>query len=187
VTYSGPSAPPTEPSVTVRLAALVAALFAAGIGLAWSYLSMRSVMAVGTCADGGPYVSTQHCPPGSGYAGIAIPVLVVAAILGTLVATSLSAPNLLVPIWFVIAAGLSGKFFANAFAAARTDPGYLVLGVVFGLLAVPAVVVMALWWRRSNAPGSSPEQPGALTWVLVYPVAGAAGGLVGAVTFLAWT
>ena len=183
--YPDVPAPAAAPT-TGRLAALVASLFVAGIGLAWSYLSMRSVMAVGTCADGGPYVSAQHCPPGSGYAGIAIPLLVLAGILGTFLAASMAAPNLLVPLWLAIAAGLSGKFFANAFSAAELDPGYLVLGIVFGVLAVPAVGVIAVWWRRS-ARLRSPGQLGAPTWVLVYSLAGAAGGLVGAVTFLSWT
>jgi hypothetical protein len=183
-----PVRPAAHPSYE-SWAALVASLFAAGTGLAWSYLSMRSVMAVGTCADGGPYVSAQHCPPGSGYAGIAIPVLVLATILGTFVAASLSAPNLLVPVWLVVAGGLAGKFLVNALTAPNLDPGYLVLAFVFGLVAAPAVVVIVRWWRRSarHDTSSGLELSGPLTWVLVYTLVGAAGGLVGTVTFLAWT
>ena len=77
---------------------LLVPLLVMGLALAWTYRCVRAVMAVGgTCADGGPYVGAEHCPPSPGFAGFAIPLLLVAAFVGSFVGVSLAASNLVVP------------------------------------------------------------------------------------------
>ena len=71
------------------------------LALTWVYLGMRSVMDIGgSCASGGPYVVANPCPDNvAGFLAISIPLMLVAAFVGSAVAVGLGAPNLLLPMW----------------------------------------------------------------------------------------
>jgi hypothetical protein len=175
--------------LALPVAALLASLFVLGVMLVWVVLSMRAVMAVGgSCADGGPYVSAQPCPEGSWVIGVAIPLMLLAAFLGSFAAGRLSAPNLLVPMWLALFGSLGWNFLEFGFGDdTGMGVGWIVCGVVFELMALPALVVMVIGGRtgitaRSGTPGSILG-----AWAVVYPLVGAAGALVGLVTFRAMT
>jgi hypothetical protein len=171
------------------VAALLGSLFVMGMTLVWVFLSMRAVMAVGgSCADGGPYVSAQPCPEGSWVIGPAIPVMLLSAFVGSFVAGRLSAPNLLVPMWLALFGSLGWNFLEFGLGDdTGAGTGWIVCGVVFELMALPALVVMVSGARtgikaRSGTPGSIIG-----AWALVYPLVGAAGAIVGLVTFRTMT
>ncbi len=171
-------------------AALLGSLFVMGLALAWVFLSMRAVMAVGgSCADGGPYVSAQPCPEGSWVISIAIPIMLLSAFLGSFAAGRLSAPNLLVPMWLVLFGSLGWNFLEFGFGDdTGLGTGWIVCGVVFELMAFPAIIVMIIGARAAlrRTDGVEPRSS-ILKWGLVYPLVGAAGGLIGVVTFRAMT
>ena len=97
---------------------------------------MRSVMNVGgSCADGGPYVSAQPCPDGSFLIAVAIPVMLITAMVGSAAAMSINAPNLLVPMWGVLFGSLGWNFLEFAFKGDDIVWGWLVCGVMFWLMA----------------------------------------------------
>jgi hypothetical protein len=180
----------TAPAPTVRAAALVGSVVTLGLALAWAFLSMRAVMVVGgSCADGGPYVSAQSCPSGAGFIGLAIPLMLVAAFVGSFAAGSLSAPNLLVPMW----AGLFGALGWNFLEYGVTRPGgavwgWISCGVVFWLMALPAVFVIALGVVNVVAPRAGAAIPrGGRRWWVLYPALGAAGVALGVLSFNAMT
>jgi hypothetical protein len=176
------------PRVAGRSALLLVSLLGLGLAVAWSYLSMRAVMDVGgSCADGGPYVSAQPCPGGAGLIGAAIPLMLVSAFAGSFAAATLPAPNLLVPMWALLFGSLGWNFLDYGFSTdGGAIPAWIICGVVFELMAAPALVVIALALRRTITSASG-AAPGVLTWWLVYPVVGAAGVLLGIVTFAALT
>ena len=125
-----------------------------GITLTWTFFSMRSVMNVGgSCADGGPYVSSQPCPDASFLIAIAIPVMLITAMVGSAAALSINAPNLLIPMWGVLFGSLGWNFLEFAFSGDDIVWGWLVCGVLFWLMAAPAVygILVASQERRGPA------------------------------------
>jgi len=167
-------------------AATVVAVLVLTVCLTWSYYSMRAVMNVGgACADGGPYVSAQPCPDGAVLIAIAVPVMMLTAMFGSGIAMSVGAPNLLVPMWGVLFASLGWNFLEYAFKGPDTVWGWLVCGVMFELMAAPAVFAMLVALKNAVVP---PDQapPGGLGnrwWVPAYAALGAVGFLLGAWTF----
>jgi hypothetical protein len=159
-----------------------------GLCLTWAFLSMRAVMSIGgACADGGPYVSAQPCPDGAVLIAVAIPVLLISAMVGTAAATSLAAPNLLIPMWAVLFGSLGWNFLEFAFGS---EPGivwgWLVCGVVFELMALPAVLGIFQGVRGMVAPPENQTTPvGSVWWVPTYAVLGTLGLLLGWWTFFA--
>jgi hypothetical protein len=144
----------TAPPSAARAGIVVGCVVVLGLSLAWAFLSMRAVMVVGgSCADGGPYVSAQPCPSGAGFIGLAIPLMLLAAFLGSFAAASLPAPNLLVPMW----AGLFGSLGWNFLEYGITTPGgpvvgWIICGVVFWVMALPAVYLVVLGLLNAIAP-----------------------------------
>lgn len=180
MTTVAPSLPGTSPKAA---AATVASVLIVAVCLTWTYLTMRSVMNVGgACADGGPYVSAQPCPDGSWLIAIAIPLLIIFSMIGTVAASSVSAPNLLVPMWGVLFGTLGWNFLEYAFKGPDLVWSWLVCGVVFWLMALPAFVLM-LSQLRTQA--SKPGQGRAMLWLPAYGVLGAAGVLFGWWSFVA--
>jgi hypothetical protein len=164
------------PRATGRIALLVVSVFVLGVALTWAFLSMRVVMEVGgSCADGGPYVSAQPCPGGAGFVGLAIPLMLIAAFAGSFAGASLGTPNLIVPMWFFLFGTLGWNFLAYG-ATADGGPvwGWIICGVVFEAMALPALYVMG--FRADQA-----------RWWLAYAGLAAAGVLVGTLTFNALT
>jgi hypothetical protein len=175
-----------------KLALLLVCVVLVAMSLAWTFLSMRAVMYVGgSCADGGPYVSAQPCPSGGGFIGLAIPLLVVSGLVGSVVAAALPAPNLLVPMWAVLFGSLGWNFLQFGFGGqpggGTQNPGWIVCGVVFELMAAPAVValVVGLTGRSTMVDPAGTPPIGSRGWWAIYLVLGLAGTALGAATFYA--
>lgn len=163
-----------KPVFSPRAAAFtVVSVLVVAICLTWTYLSMRAVMGVGgSCADGGPYVSQQSCPDGSILIAPAVPVMLILAIFGTAAASSVGAPNLLVPMWGVLFGSLGWNFLEFAFKGPDIVWGWLVCGVMFWAMAIPAFVFMAVQLRPLVAKASSSK---VWLWTPAYGFLGAAG------------
>ena len=166
-------------------ATLVVSVLVLGITITWAFFAMRAVMNVGgACADGGPYVSAQPCPDGSYLIAIAIPVMLITAMVGSAAAVSVNAPNLLIPMWALLFGVLGWNFLEFSFTGPDLVWGWLVCGVVFWLMAAPAVYAMLLALKNAVLP-SDRSAPGAGSrwWVPAYTALGALGFLVGAYTY----
>ena len=112
---------------------------------------MRSVTSIGgSCADGGPYVSAQPCPQGTGTALLLIFPLALTCIVGTLWgASTLKAPLPLWLGWPAIFLTLGWNFLEDGFfpppEAGSIVVGYVVCGVLFVLMgAVPLLLALSL-------------------------------------------
>jgi hypothetical protein len=102
-------------------------------------LIMRSVTAIrGSCADGGPYVSAQPCPTGTGTALLLVFACTLTCLIGTLWAASvLKAPIPLLLGWPAIFLTLGWNFLEDGL-----DPpdgqgvvtGFVVCGVLFVIM-----------------------------------------------------
>jgi hypothetical protein len=178
---------PTRRPPLLRTAALAASSVLLGLSLAWSYLGMRAVMDIGgACATGGPYVPVQPCPEGAtALLTAAVPLLVLSALVGSGIALTVGAPTLLLPMWFLLFGSLGWNFLEYAFADDGVVLGWLIPGIMFELMAIPAAV---LWVGARRIPGMVSRQPssGARWWVL-YGTAIAGGVVLGVRTFGAWT
>jgi hypothetical protein len=177
----GPAIPAVRPAYRSTAVLLTCVLLVA-VMLTWTYLGMRAVMDVGgTCAEGGPYVVAQPCPSGAWLISVAIPVLVGAAMLGSYVALRFSAPGLLVPMWAVLFGSLGWNFLAYGFGGDGPVAGWIVCGVVFELMALPALGVMVLGTRFPMAQviRASTERGPQAAWYVAYAVLGALGAAVG--------
>jgi hypothetical protein len=165
----------------------VVCVLVAVIGLTWTFFAMRAVMNVGgSCVDGGPYVSAQSCPGGAGLMAVAIPAMLVAAMAGSAAAISVDAPNLLLPMWGLLFGSLGWNFLEFALGDSGIVWGWLVCGVLFWLMAAPAVLAMALAiWRAVVPQDPLPPGTGSRWWVPAYVALGAVGFLFGAWSFAA--
>lgn len=169
-----------------RVVILVACVLALGLSLAWAFFSMRAVMGVGgACADGGPYVSAQPCPDGAVLIAFAIPLMILAALVGTAVAVSVSAPNLLIPMWAVLFGSLGWNFLEFGLTSEGGPVwGWIVCGVVFWAMALPAVYAIVLGMLSAVAPREGTVgRPETRKWWVVYPVLGAVGVTLGMLSF----
>jgi hypothetical protein len=175
-----------HPPPASRYVATVVSVLVAAVCVTWAFLSMRAVMAVGgACADGGPYVSAQPCPDGAVLISIAIPVMLLTAMAGSAVAISVDAPNLLIPMWGGLFGALGWNFMEYGAMGPGVVGGWLVCGVVFWLMAAPAVLAVLAATCRAVVPPAkpSPQYDGARWWVPAYAVLIAAGALLGAWTW----
>jgi hypothetical protein len=171
---------PAPPRFSTRGAALtVLCVLVVAVSLTWTYLSMRAVMNVGgSCADGGPYVSAQPCPDGSILIAVAVPALIIFSMIGTVSASTVGAPNLLVPMWGGLFGSLGWNFLEYAFKGPDLVWGWLVCGVVFWGMALPAFVFMMAQLRATR-------QGRTVLWLPAYGVLGAVGLLFGWWSFVA--
>ena len=170
-----------------RVALLTGSVIAMGIALMWCFLSMRAVMDVGgSCADGGPYLNATPCPDGAWLISIAVPLLLIAAFAGTFAAASLGAPDLILPMWFLLFGSLGANFLDYGFWSDPWVWGYIVCGVVFELMAFPALyLILPIPGSSSWSPkAETPRSRGALWWS-VYAGLGLVGLVLGYVTYVA--
>ena len=159
-----------------------------GVCLTWAFLAMRAVMQVGgACADGGPYVSAQPCPDGAVLIAVAMPVMMISAMVGTLAAVPLQAPNLLIPMWGVLFCSLGWNFLEFAFSSGDGIVwGWLVCGVLFEAMGLPAIWAIFQGVREMVDPPENRTTPvGSLWWVPAYGALGTLGLLAGWWTFFA--
>ncbi len=176
----------TSRGLKAPVATVVCTLLVA-IGLTWAFFAMRAVMNVGgACADGGPYVSAQPCPDGAALIAIAVPVMLVASMVGSATAMSINAPNLLLPMWGVLFGSLGWNFLEFSFRGPDIVWGWLVCGVMFWLMAAPAVYAILIGIKNAVLPPDPPPPgTGPRWWVPAYCALGAVGFLFGAWTFAA--
>jgi hypothetical protein len=164
-------------------AVTVACVLIVALSLTWTYLAMRAVMNVGgSCADGGPYVSAQPCPDGSLLIAAGVPMLLIFSMIGTVSAGMVGAPNLLVPMWGVLFGSLGWNFLEYAFKGPDVEISWLVCGVVFWGMAVPAFLFMIGGLRQSL---SKPGAGRSWMWLPAYGVLGAVGLFLGWASFVA--
>jgi hypothetical protein len=148
MTVQAPTATESSGASGKAVVGTVVSVLVLGITITWTFFSMRSVMDVGgACADGGPYVSAQPCPDGSWLIAVAVPIMLVTAIFGSMVAISLNAPNLLILMWALLFGSLGWNFLEYAFKGPDLVWGWLVCGVLFWLMAAPAVyaILVGAW------------------------------------------
>jgi hypothetical protein len=170
------------------IALLVVSVLVVAVALVWTFLGMRSVMDVGgSCAEGGPYVSAQPCPDGAILLSIAIPVMVVSAMLGSAVALLVRAPNLLVPMWAALFGSLGWNFLEYGLSGDDSPVwGWVVCGVVFEAMALPALVLIVAGSRLSALiprPQTDEVPPSRFSWYVGYLALAAAGIALGIWSF----
>lgn len=168
----------------VLLQAVSAAV--AGVGVCWTYYGMRDVMDVGgSCAEGGPYVSTVECPDSAWMMALGIPLMTLTIILATVIAAGSATPLPVFPMWAALFGSLGWNFLDYGFADPK-EAGWIVCGVVFWLMAAPAVAIVgwSLVPRKDDPPGKLAVRIG---WVLIYLVLGASGWILGLTAFEAWS
>jgi hypothetical protein len=182
---------PVRPFPLIRLSGLAVSVALIAMSTTWTYLGMRAVMDIGgACASGGPYVPVQACPAGAdALLSVGIPVLLLAAFAGSALALTLSAPTLILPMWVALFGSLGWNFLEYAFAFDDgVVVGWLVCGVVFEAMALPALVLIVLA-GRIRIPGlaaNAAHGPRWRWWVL-YAAAAAVGLWIGLTSFHAWT
>lgn len=172
-----------------RLITLGLCLILLGLAVAWLYYPMRAVLDVGgACAEGGPYEIRTHCPAGSTlFLTLGAPLWFVGAFVGLFAAATISAPAPIMPGWALLFGALGWNFFDYAF---HGDPGgrvvasWLVCGIVFWLMALPALVIFlgaTIGFKVTDPPGA------ALRWIFGYLALLALGWWLGLVLMRAWS
>jgi hypothetical protein len=163
-----------------RVALLFVCLLMVSVGLVWAWLSMRAVRGVGgACASGGAYEISTPCPDGTWLIAVGIPMLMIGAMAGSAIAVSLGAPNLLLPMWFVLFASLGWNFLEFGIFRGDVEVGSIVCGVVFELMALPVLFLVPLGLR--NKPKRPAGVPNVWFWVVCYLALASAG-----ISFGAW-
>ncbi len=170
----GPAAPPARTAGRVTGAVVLALGVAAGAA-AITVLSrlMRSVTAVGgSCADGGPYVSAQPCPDGTGAAIGVLFLLVPLFLAGTWWgARRAGAPNPVLLGWPALFLTLGWNFLDDGLSppagAEGIAVGYVVCGVVFVLMGAAPLLLLLSAWRAGR--GARRAQAGPPPVVTPYP------------------
>ncbi len=174
-----------------RLPLLVTSVIVVSLALTWTYLGMRAVMDVGgSCADGGPYVIEQPCPDGSGLLLLGFPIMVVVAFAGSAFAVMLKAPTLLLPMWAALFGSLGWNFFDYGLNSAGGEVvSWIVCGVVFWLMAAPALYLMFKFdYSKDSFDGvAKVASRGRGTWFAIYAALGIVGAALGAWSFNSWT
>lgn len=177
-----------EPTRSVgAVGVLVVSVLVLAVAVVWTFLGMRAVMDVGgSCAEGGPYQIAQPCPDGAVLLSAAIPVMILSAMLWSAVALLVRAPTLLLPMWVALFGSLGWNFLEYAFTA---DDGlvwgWIVCGVVFEAMALPALVILVIGSRFTNISTRATDEPraGQLSWWVGYLALAVAGVVAGAWTF----
>jgi len=114
------------------------------------FLGMRSVMDIGgTCASGGPYEIEKPCP---GHVAALLPASIWAGLIFTglyvVVALKWGVPSFVSLLWPALFLSLAYNFFDYAVRGDTVQVGWLLCGIVFGLMgAVPLLWAMPHLWR----------------------------------------
>ena len=174
------------------LATLYACVLLVALALTWIYLSMRAVMDIGgACAEGGPYVSAQPCPDAAAaLLSLGVPLMMIAAFAGTAAAVAHGAPNLIVPMWGFLFGSLGWNFLEYGVFTDGIVWGWLLCGVVFELMAIPAFLVMLPVGRRNWTPQVKPPPDAGhatLRWAATYAVLAAVGVGLAVWSYRAWS
>jgi hypothetical protein len=128
-----------------------------------AYRAMRAVAEVGGyCADGGPYVSAQHCPQGTVAAVLtAVGLGIAGAILATIAAGRLGVPSPMLLAWaggFGSMAWIYLHFGLHPVGGGSRSVSSLVCAGVFALAAV-LPVPLSLLVRTARTAGAGSGEP----------------------------
>jgi hypothetical protein len=104
---------------------------------------------------------------------VAIPVLLLATFAASGVAVTIKAPTLLLPMWVLLFGSLGWNFLEYAFKGGGVEIGWLVCGIVFEAMALPAAALLVVTGGKGR-------------WWLLYVVTGAAGLVLGLWSFRSW-
>ena len=171
-----------------RLTSLFVSVLLMGMAITWVFLSMRAAMDIGgSCASGGPYEIATPCPAnGAVLMTLGIPLMVICAFVGTAVAVGVGAPDLLIPMWALLFGSLGWNFLEYGLFSGDLVWGWLVCGVLFELMALPAVLFL-LPFGHDGPARLNPRPEGQGRWLLGYAVLGLAGATLGYLTFWGWS
>lgn len=174
--------------MTRRVAILYACVLLMTLAMTWVFLSMRAVMDIGgSCASGGPYEIATPCPSHvAALMTIGIPAMIVCALAGTAIAVGLDAPDLLLPMWWLLFGSLGWNFLEYGLFSGGVVWGWVVCGVLFEAMALPALVIQVTGYGGSTRLGLPPAV-GTARWLAVYVVLAAAGLGLGWWSFDAWS
>ena len=176
------TAPSRTSLPTKRVLGLFVCVLLLSMALIWTWLSMRAVMGVGgSCASGGPYEIATPCPDGSWLIAVAIPLMIITAMAGSAFAISLEAPNLLLPMWFLLFSSLGWNFLEFGFRG-DIEVGFIVCGVVFELMALPVLFLVPAGLRTKAK--RSEGAPQLWWWVVCYVGLASVGVSLGAWTYV---
>lgn len=182
-----------------KILVVYASVVVMGMGLAWTFLSMRAVAG----AEGSD---------GSWLISIAIPAILIAMFVGSGVGSTIGAPVLLLPMWALLFGSLGWNFLEFGFSDG-IDVGFIVCGVMFWALAAPAWYAMFVYLRNGvrralhlevkekprrktreekllekrapKGPWTASSLEGSPWWWLIYAVLYAGGALFGVATYAA--
>lgn len=190
---SGGTAHPAEVKKApyVRMAVLSVCVLLIGLSVAWLYFPMRAVLDVGGyCAEGGPYVIETHCPEGSTlFLTLGVPLWFAGVFIGLFVAATLSAPQPIFAGWALLFGALGWNFVDytfNADPSGRIVASWLVCGIVFWVMALPALVILV--GGRFVAGREMTDTSGSgWGWVGAYVALLALGWWLGSVTLQTWS
>lgn len=188
-------AAPRQSTPYVSIVVTYVCVLLIGMGLAWSFLSMRAVAGVGgSCASGGAYEIATPCPDGSWLIAIAIPMMLIAMFAGSGFGMSIGAPATLLPLWALLFTSLGWNFLEFGFTDG-VEVGFIVSGVLFWAMAAPAWWAMAVAFRSTIRKKRDPEKAatttadtrlwaaesleGSVWWWVIYAVLGAGGAFLG--------
>jgi hypothetical protein len=158
------------------------AIITLGVSLTWIDRCMRGILAIGgACTTGGPGVSDQPCPSGSGLIVVAIPLVLMAGIGGSAAARALRAPNLPVVMLAALLTMLAVNFFDFAFSDG-VNLTNLVGGVLTAAFAAPFLAMLVTARGHPLRRSDPPVWPRPL-WVLGYAVLSALGVAIGWAVF----
>jgi len=135
---------------------LVLATAAIVVDLIAIFRAMRAVLDIGgSCADGGPYVSTVSCPEGSGAAlALGIPGLFLFGGLMILACNKLRLPQFVALAWPALFLALGWNFLEYSLKGpGGPEVGLLICGVLFVLMAV-GPLFLGLIARRKKSPSA---------------------------------
>ena len=185
-----PAEPGAPPLPARRIAIVLVSVALIAMSVVWAFFSMRAVMDVGgACADGGPYVSAQPCPDGAFLIAVAVPLMLLAAFSGTIAGVSVDAPDLFLPMWFFLFAPLGANFLDYGLFSDPREWGFIVCGVVFELMAFPALYFMlpitgtSMWTPTDTKRRAATPPRGRARWWWAYAGSGALGAAVGYVVW----
>lgn len=169
-----------------RLTTLFVCVLLMGMAITWVFLSMRAVMDIGgSCASGGPYEIATPCPDNVAVLmTLGIPLMMICAFVGTAAAAGVDAPDLLIPMWWLLFGSLGWNFLEYGLFSGDVVWSWVLCGVLFELMALPALLVQLPFGPAGPARLGS-RAGGRGRWLLGYAVLGLTGGVLGWLTFLA--
>ena len=144
-------AEPLDPGAGKLIAlAVSAAIMTAGV--VWLYMASGPVMeAGGFVATGGPYVIEHPAEDWIWLPTMGATFMTFAAVTNALISRGLNRPGLILPFWAGLFGSLAIPFFNYGFHApgGGVSWAWIVCGVVFALMALPAILVLLLpsSWR----------------------------------------